>query len=241
MKKLALFVAVLGSVAAMATEIRFADPAIQLKKDFFSGKMTGKNSHAAVSGNQEFPDCWKYYYIASGDKPENFNLQPIKAISPDSPLGKKWNQVILAASYTDTAFQYPALIGLYFYPRNRMGLAYSFTNPLNKKATLYLEGNFRRDESVRAFVYIKRADGTVKLLTDDMDPEAWQQQETKLKDRVMIRYYLKLQFEEEFAPGDTLVIACTPRNGKFPASKYIAGISGWGAKWNPVISLEVNE
>ncbi len=241
MKKIILLFAGLGILTAAAAEIRFADPMIQLKKDFFAGKMTGKNSHAAVAGKQEFPDCWKYYYIASGDKPENFVLQPLNAISPDLPVAKLWNKVILAPSATDKKFEYPAFIDIYFYPKSKMGGAYSFTNPLNKKCKLYLEGNLRREKSVRAFVYIKRADGTIKLLTDDMDSDAWQQQETKLKDRTLVRHYLKLQFEEEFNPGDILVMACTPRDGKFPAKGYIFSISGWGAKWNPVISLETAE
>ena len=238
MKKIITSLICAVTFAAFAEEIRIEEPYLQLKKEFNSGKMAGKNSHAAIVGKNVYPDCWKYYYIASGDKPENFVLKPLNAISIDSPLYKKWKQPILASANDSKKFLYPAFIQCYYYQTRHLGGAYAFTNPLDKKVKLYLEGNFRREKFARAFIWIKRADGTLKLLTDDMNSAAWQTQETPLKDKVLVRHYLKLQFEEDFNPGDTLIFGAVPRDKKF-GKGYVFAISGWGEKWNPVISLDV--
>ena len=238
------FLFVIASLACcLAAELAVENPFKALTEEWSSGKMNGKNSCSAVIDRKKYPDAWKFFYIAGGNDYKDAVLKPLNGVSPESKGATVWKNYtpILAASVKeDGSFGFPALLKNGFcivHTKLSWGGAYSFTNPLEKTAKIYVEGHFWHNANAKIYIYVQKKDGSSKLLSDDSNPEAVLDYEK--------RHYLKLMLEETLEPGESLVFIGFHPGGM---GKYVAGnaftpfyISGWGDSWNPMVSLEVEQ
>ena len=251
MKKLLFMLFCAAAIPLCAEELAVEPPMIAMAKEFADGTMTGKNTHSAVVGGKKYADCWEYYTIESGLTPETFKLLPLKAVSPDAPAAKVWKKyfplLALNISPDGKKLTYPLFMRGSFelrYTNKTFGSVFALKNPFDQEVVCYLEGKLRHAEAAKIYVYIVKADGSIKLLLDDSNPDGVFNKEEKHKSGyVEKRHYLKLQNEFKMAPGDKLFFAgvrpdfAGKTTGK-PSVETLRVDDRWGKTWNPVISFE---
>lgn len=251
--KLSLLTAIaLGTAAISAAEVTVEPPLESMKKEWKDGSMTGKNTHAMYVAGKKYPDCWSYWYADSGITPETAILKPLNAIDPDFVAGTFWAKYtpILTAGFNAKRkgfIFWPAMIRnnlVVRYSNKTFGAAYGFRNPFAKDTICYIEGRLRHPQEARAYVYVKSADGKLKMLADSSKPGALFVMNTKHRNgKVEIRQYLKLQIEVKLAPGDMVMFAGFRPDyaGKASTGRDVHFMSVddfWGKAYQPKISFE---
>ena len=250
MKKL-FFMAITAAVFTVtAAELHVENAIDSMKKEWYTGTMIGKNTHSLYIGEKSYPDCWSYWYAASGLTPETAQFKPLNAIDPDLIKGSFWQKYapIMAASLSKNgkSFIYPALSSGSIntdQSQKAFGGAYGFKNPFNEEVFCYIEGRLRHAPEAKVFVYVKSADGKITHLTDSEKPGALHVVNTTLKTgNVEKRQYLKLQIEVKLQAGDTVVFAAFRNDHaqKITQKKRINFLSPndqWGKAYQPAISF----
>ena len=251
MKKSLFALLMTAALVAAAEELTVEPPLTAMTKEWSNGAMTGKNTHSAVIGGKTYPEVWQYWYIESGLTPETIRLAPMKAVSPNAP-GVQWMKryfPILAADVSPDGqkITYPILARGNFETRSTrkvFGNAFSIRNPFDVPVACYVEGRLRHAPAADTFVYLQQADGKVKPLLRNDNPDALEDVSTKHKNgAIEVRHYLKLQLEVKMAPGDKLVFAavrsdCQERTLGKQNIETLQVDDHWGKAWNPILSFE---
>ena len=251
MKKSLLALLLTAALAVNAEELTMEPPITAMAREWSDGTMTGKNTHSAVIGGKTYPEVWQYWCIDSGLTPETIRLVPMKAVSPDAP-GVQWLKryfPVLAAdvSADGQKLTYPLLMRGGFetrYTKTVYGNAFSMRNPFDVPVTCYVEGRLRHAPEADVFVYLQQADGKIKTLLRNDNPDALEDVSTKHNNgNVEVRHYLKLQLEVKMAPGDKLVFAAVRPDcqGRTIGKQNIETLrvdDRWGKAWNPILSFE---
>jgi len=248
MKKILMIVLLCSVGLLKAAELEVAQPTVNLKQAWSTGKLTGKNYTDGTIGMKDYPNVWSYWFIKSGTTPSNFELAPLNAIPHDGKAAQKWkDNTILAAEANGDSFRFPALLNGSFVVRDtkhNLGGAYAFTNPFAEKVKVIVEGNFNHLKGANVFLFVKTRDGGITIIGDNRNPDCLHQvSNTFPNGSVRTRSYMKLQLEQVLNPGDSLFFAV--RDPTAVAGKYSGPLKtiffindNWGKTWNPIIHIE---
>jgi len=203
----------------------------------------GSNSVDGYLEGEKIKDVWSYWYIKSGDNPENFQLFPMKYSLKDS---KSWNRTFWASEINEGKAVLPANIGVYGYVTSTMfgkGMGFALTNPFNYSISMELEGNLAvLSDNSQFFVFIKGNDGVIKILKSSSEEDATYKIETNKKDKagnIKYRKYFQLGLSFTLAPkGKVYIVGYLPKT--IIATKHKGGFKiiyclneGQGVKFTP--------
>lgn len=233
------------SSMAMAEELPVVSVSTSMKEEWGSGALQhGQNSHSGTIGEAKYPNLWSYWVVASGDTPQTFVLEPLKA-NRKSPSAKKTN---ILTPYENVSF--PGLHDNYFAANTKSqtaGAGYAFTNPFNHKIKVIIEGCINyKDAANKVYVYTKSPDGAVNILTSTDNPGGLVDVPESNREGARMRKYLKLQCETELEAGGQIYIigynantatVTTNAGGVFLLFYFN---DNWGPLYQPVFIVEKN-
>ncbi|MFA7232102.1 MAG: hypothetical protein WC071_12600 [Victivallaceae bacterium] len=170
----------------------------------------GSNLVDGYLKGEKIKDLWSYWYITSGDKPENFQLLPMKYSSKEALA---WNRPFWTAEINEGKPVLPANIGVYGYATSTMcgkGMGFALTNPFDYSISMELEGNLAvLSDDAQFFVFTKSNDGIIKTLKSSSEEDAIYKIETNKKDKagnIKHRKYFQLGLSFTLAPKDKVYI-----------------------------------
>ena len=197
-----------AAFAAAAQEWKEAEPIHKSANEEWKKEALkdGVNSHdgriAEFGVTESFTNLWSYWYIQSGDKPENFKLAPLKFSAVKS---KSWN-----SPYWEVpgAAGLPAVIGIYGYITQTsaaQGMGIAFRNPYPHAVSVAVEGNFGyypTPKPYQMYLFTRTSDGQIKILKSSLEPGAIYLIEGKKKDGSPApRHYFRLGVDCRLSRG----------------------------------------
>ena len=164
---------------------------------------------------------WAFWYIESGDAPEEIKLGAINPVVVWNPTRKKETFLMTPSPRKDFIWPFFGVDSCCFNvnpdlsnPKVSFGLgcAFTFTLGLDKPCTMFLEGSLRHATDSRVRVFLKGKDGKCRMLATSENPVAdlaveveYGSADKRYKSK---RLYLRLQSEFQMNQGDVVVFCC---------------------------------
>ena len=215
---ISLAIAALAVFSAVADEIAIETPRVALKR---VGRDLKSNVVPALFQDGKVAGEWGFWYVSSGDAPENMKLMELLPAIVWNPTRKK--DVFLMTPDAVKDFVWP-----FFGPEScnfsvnpdlgnhksakGAGCAFTFTAKFGKPAMMILEGSLRHATATRVRVFLKKKDGTCEMLAtserEGTDLAAEMEYGPADKRYKVRRLYLRMQTEFSMEDGETVVFVC---------------------------------
>ena len=164
---------------------------------------------------------WAFWYVESGDAPEEIKLGAINPVTVWNPTRKKETFLMTPSPRKDFIWPFFGVDSCCFNvnpdlsnPRVAFGpgCAFTFTFGLEKTCTMFLEGSLRHAPNTRVRVFLKGNDGKCRMLATSENPVADLTVEVEHgaadKRYKSKRLYLRMQTEFKISLGDMIVFCC---------------------------------
>ena len=216
--KLSLIVAAMVVLSAVAEEFAIETPRAALKR---VGRELKSNVVPAQFQDGKAAGEWGFWYVASGEVPEELKLTELLPAIVWNPTRKK--DVFLMTPEAVKDFIWP-----FFGPEScnfsvnpdlgnprvakGAGCAFTFTAKFGKRTMMILEGSLRHSMATRVRVFLKKKDGSCEMLAtserEGADLEAEMEYGPADKRYKVKRLYLRMQTEFSMEDGETVVFVC---------------------------------
>jgi len=216
--RLSLVVAVLAVASTFAEEFAIETPRTALKR---IGRELKSNVVPALFQEGKIAGEWGFWYVSSGDAPENIKLTELLPAIVWNPTRKK--DVFLMTPGAVKDFVWP-----FFGPEScnfsvnydlsnprvakGAGCAFTFTAKFGKRTMMILEGSLRHAMSTRVRVFLRKKDGSCEMLASSENEGADLEVEMEYgpadKRYKVKRLYLRMQTEFSMDDGDMVVFVC---------------------------------
>ncbi len=169
----------------------------------------GDDAFGAKIGTKFYDGVWSFFYIKSGEKPENFQLVPMYAfVKEDNVVSRE----VSFRSSKNNSFVFISPYGYIFRLTDGHGLGFSFKNPFDRNISIEYEGALRLygydpASPTSIFLFKGTLDGKKILLKSSSEPDAIYAKENILKNgSKKVTYYFRLGVDVELTKNEMVFL-----------------------------------